>query len=90
MLPSLTRYLVSITNQNKNKELAKEHFDIAFNLFVKALAADPQYPPIVANWSVYYFYTEDFVKAKVKADEATKMGYQFSSAYLKDLEKNLK
>jgi len=77
-------------SENKNLKLASEHFDIASALFLKAFAADPQYPPTSANWSVFYFYTGDFVKAKVKADDAIKLGYQFSPEYLKDLEENLK
>lgn len=36
------------------------------------------------------FYTEDFVKAKSKAEEAQGMGYDFSPEYIEDLEKKLK
>ncbi|MDD3815382.1 MAG: hypothetical protein PHZ02_12150 [Desulfocapsaceae bacterium] len=76
-------------SEKKNNNLANEHFDKASDLFIKAFKADSQYPPIVANWSVFYFYTGDYLKAKSKADEAIKMGYQFSPAYIKDLEDNL-
>ncbi len=77
-------------SEKTNINLANEHFDIASDLFIKAFKADSQYPPIVANWSVYYFYTGDYRKAKSKADEAIRMGYRFSGAYIKDLEENLK
>jgi tetratricopeptide (TPR) repeat protein len=77
-------------SEKKNIKLAKEHFDIANDLFVKAFKADPKYPPIVANWSVFYFYTGDYRKAKNKADQAIRMGYSFSPAYMTDLEKNLR
>ncbi|MBU1567603.1 MAG: hypothetical protein KJ630_18500 [Proteobacteria bacterium] len=76
-------------SEKTNIKLAKEFFDIASDLFVKAFKADPQYPPIVANWSVFYFYTEDFMQARSKADEAIGMGYRFSPEYINDLEKNL-
>ncbi len=77
-------------SEKTNIKLSKKHFDIANNLFVKAFKADPEYPPTVANWSVFYFYTGDYLKAKSKADEALGMGYRFSPAYMQDLEKNLK
>lgn len=68
----------------------KENFEKAGKLFIEAFKADPKYPPIVGNWSVFYFYTGDYKKAKSKADEAVRMGYQFSPDYIKDLEKYLK
>jgi len=77
-------------SEKKNKQMAKKHFDIARNLFEKAFTADPNYPPTIANWSVFYFYTEEFSKAKIKADEAIKLGYQFSLGYMKELDENLK
>lgn len=74
----------------KNDKLAAEQFGKAGELFPRAFEADSEYPPTVANWSVYYFYTEDYPKAKSKADEATVIGYRFAPGYIKDLEKNLK
>jgi tetratricopeptide (TPR) repeat protein len=77
-------------SEKKNIKLAKDHFDLANDLFVKAYKSDPEYPPIVANWSVFYFYTGEYQKAKIKADQAIGLGYKFSPEYIKDLEKNLK
>jgi tetratricopeptide (TPR) repeat protein len=73
-----------------DKKDGKENFQKARELFPVAFKLDPAYPPIVANWSVFYFYTHDYKAAKNKADEATKMGYRFSPEYLKDLENKLK
>lgn len=69
---------------------AQKYFEIAGKIFSKAFKADPKYPPIVANWSVFYFYTGNYKEAKSKADEAVKTGYQFGSDYTKDLEAKLK
>jgi tetratricopeptide (TPR) repeat protein len=80
----LGHYLVS------NGKDGKDNFEKARDLFPKAFKLDPKYPLTVANWSVFYFYTQDYAAAKKKADEATKMGYTFSPEYLKDLEKKLK
>jgi len=77
-------------SEEKNDKVAKEHFERAGKLFPKAFRADPKYPPIVANWSVFYFYAGSYHKAKIKAEEATQMGYRFSLDYIKDLERNLK
>lgn len=77
-------------SDKKNDMEAQKHFEIAEELFSKAFKADPKYPPTVANWSVLYFYTGNYQKAKSKADEALKMGYQFSPDYTKDLEAKLK
>ena len=76
------------SEQKKDKE-AEEHFGKAGKLFADAFRADPKYPPIVANWSAFYFYTGDYQKAKHKADEARNMGYEFSPEYINDLEKHL-
>ena len=77
-------------SEKKNDLEAQKYFEIAGELFTKAFKADQKYPPIVANWSVFYFYTGNYQKAKSKADEAVKMGYQFSPDYTKDLEAKLK
>ncbi|MFA5177575.1 MAG: hypothetical protein WC440_05475 [Candidatus Omnitrophota bacterium] len=77
------------SEQKKNKE-AEEQFEKAGKLFADAFMADPKYPPTVANWSVFYFYTGDFIKAKSKAEDAVKMGYKFSPDYINDLEKHIK
>ncbi|MBI2437620.1 MAG: hypothetical protein HYV36_02245 [Lentisphaerae bacterium] len=76
--------------QQKNDKEAWEHFAEAGKLFADAFKADPKYPPTVANWSVFYFYTGDYQKAKSKADEAIKMGYKFSPDYVNDLERHIK
>ncbi|MEO0452945.1 MAG: hypothetical protein AAFY98_02250 [Verrucomicrobiota bacterium] len=73
-----------------NEESGKESFEKARGLFPAAFELVPKYPPIVANWSVFYFYTQDYKAAKKKADEATKMGYRLSPEYLKDLNDKLK
>jgi len=77
-------------SEKKNIKLANEYFDIANDLFVKASKADPKYPPIIANWSAFYFYTGDYRKAKSKADQAMSMGYSFSPSYISELEKSIK
>jgi tetratricopeptide (TPR) repeat protein len=71
-----------------NGKNEKESFDKARVLFPTAFKLDSKYPPIVANWSVFYFYAQDYDAAKKKADEAVKMGYQFDPEYLKDLKTN--
>ncbi len=73
-----------------NDRKAQEHFGIAGELFSKAFNKTPDYPPIVANWSIFYFYTGDYQQAKNKADEAILSGYQFSPDYIKEIEDNLK
>jgi tetratricopeptide (TPR) repeat protein len=77
-------------SEKKNDMEAQKHFEIAGELFSKAFKTDPKYPPTVANWSVFYFYTGNYQKAKSKADEAVKMGYQFGPDYTKDIEAKLK
>jgi len=69
---------------------AQGHFETAGELFSKAYMKAPTYPPITANWSVFYFYTGDYKKAKARADEAIRLGYRFSPGYLKELESHLK
>jgi len=69
---------------------AQKQFETAGELFVQAFKADSEYPPTVANWSVFYFYTGDYQKAKSKADEAMKMGYSFSPDYISDLQAKMK
>jgi len=69
---------------------AQAHFETAGKLFGKAYMKAPQYPPITANWSVFYFYTGDYQRAKTKADEAILLGYRFSPDYINELETNLK
>ncbi len=73
-----------------NTKAAKEHFEKARDLFPQAFKLNHEYPPIVANWSVFYFYTGEYQEAKIKADEAIKMGYTFSPDYMKDLTEKLK
>ena len=73
-----------------NEESGKESFEKARELFPAAFNLDSEYPPIVANWSVFCFYTKDYETAKKKADEATKMGYKLSPEYLQDLENKLR
>jgi tetratricopeptide (TPR) repeat protein len=75
---------------NSNGQDGSEKFEKAGQMFPLAFKLDSEYPPIVANWSVFYFYTQDYSAAKKKADEATKMGYELSPEYLKDLNDKLK
>jgi len=72
--------------RQSNGENGKENFEKARELFPTAFKLDSKYPPIVANWSVFYFYTQDYESAQRKANEAIEMGYRFDPAYLKDLE----
>lgn len=76
--------------KSEQKMESAVQFAEAGKLFVEAYKADPKYPPIVANWSVFYFYTGDYQKAKSKADEAIGMGYDFSPDYISDLKKHMK
>lgn len=69
---------------------AQDHFDKAGVLYQEAYHAEPDYPPIVANWSIYYFYAGYYALAKIKADKALGMGYQFTPEYIRDLQKHLK
>lgn len=75
---------------SQSEEEAKEHFETAGELFSKAYRKAPAYPPITANWSVFYFYTGNYEKAKTKADEAIMLGYRFSPDYIKELESKVK
>jgi tetratricopeptide (TPR) repeat protein len=81
----LGQYLQS--EKGKEKE-SQEHFRIAGNLFVDAIAKEPDYPPVVANFSVFYFYTKKFTEAKLKAEAAIKLGYEFDPNYIKALEQS--
>jgi tetratricopeptide (TPR) repeat protein len=74
----------------KNDKKAQGHFETAGELFSKAYMIAPTYPPITANWSVFYFYIGNYEKAKIKANEAIMLGYRFSPDYIKELESNLK
>lgn len=69
---------------------SKEHLDKAAKLFPQAFKLNSKYPPIVANWSIFYFYTEQYQKAHDKADEAIKMGYTFSPDYMNELKEKQK
>ncbi len=71
--------------EKKDNKKAKEHFENARQLFPKAFKLNSNYPPIVANWSIFYFYIEDYEKAKDKANQAIKMGYKFDPSYINDL-----
>jgi tetratricopeptide (TPR) repeat protein len=75
--------------QSEKKD-GTEYFDKARKLFPSAFKLDSNYPPTVANWSIFLFYTGDFAGAKSKADQAEKMGYEFSPDYLKELRDKLK
>jgi tetratricopeptide (TPR) repeat protein len=77
------------SNRRANKK-AQGHFETAGELFSKAYTKAPTYPPITANWSVFFFYTGNFEKAKAKVDEAFMLGYRFSPNYIEELESNLK
>jgi tetratricopeptide (TPR) repeat protein len=77
-------------SQKSNKKLAKIHFDKAESLFNKAYKIDPNYPPIIGQWSFLHFYSGDYKKAKNKAEKAISMGYEYSPAYLKDLNNKLR
>lgn len=83
----LGQYLKSEKQDIKN---SKEHFGKAEQLFPQAFKLNSNYPPIVANWSIFFFYTEQFEHAEKKADEAIKMGYRFRSDYMNDLKEKLK
>jgi tetratricopeptide (TPR) repeat protein len=69
---------------------AEEAFEKARALFPQAYELDSKYPPIVANWSVFYFYTRDYEAARKKATQAMEMGYRFDPAYLDELESSIK
>jgi tetratricopeptide (TPR) repeat protein len=61
------------------------YFKRAGKLFEVAYALSPDYPPIIAHWSMYYFYIGEIRAARDKAAMAEQAGYQFDSAYLEDL-----
>lgn len=69
-------------------EKAAEPFRTAGDLFPKAAQIEA-YPPTLANWSVYEFYTGHYPEAKEKADAAVKAGYTFDDGYLRDLQSHL-
>ena len=77
-------------SESHNDAAAQRHFRTAGKLFDEAYRINPKYPLIVANWSLFYFYTGDFQRAKVKADEAEKLGYRFDGEYIRELERKLK
>ena len=61
-------------SEEKNDTDAQKHFETAGKLFATAFKADANYPPIVANWSVFYFYTEDYKKALLSRKFVSKIG----------------
>jgi tetratricopeptide (TPR) repeat protein len=77
-------------SEKKYMVLAEQHFRNAGELFPKAFRADPKYPPTVANWSVFCFYTGDFPEARNKADQAMAMGYEFEPEYIYGLDRKMK
>lgn len=57
----------------------------AGKLFAVAYQTDPRYPPIMANYSLYYYYTGNWQEAEKLARAAIQAGYQFDPNYLADL-----
>lgn len=72
-------------SQMKSESKAIEHFETAGPLFEKAFSLAPEYPPIIANWAFFYFYTGDIDLARSKVTEAEKLGYRFSPDFLRAL-----
>lgn len=66
-----------------------KHFETAQGLFLTASQLSPEYPPVWATWSVCLFYSADYVEAKAKAEQATKLGYKFGDGYLQQLNAKL-
>ena len=72
----------------KKKEEKQLHFSKADDLFERAYALTPDYPPIVAHWSQHLYFTRNYLKAKEKMKEAANGGFKFNPHYLKELEKH--
>ncbi|NQY31681.1 MAG: hypothetical protein HRT56_00740 [Coraliomargarita sp.] len=64
-------------------------FETALQLFNSASELSPEYPPVWATWSVCLFYSGNFAEAKLKADQATSLGYRFGADYLQELDAKL-
>lgn len=77
-------------SEKRDKQASKKQFEKADALFPQAFKLNSKYPPIVASWSIFYFYTGQYQEAKSKADEAIKMGYKFSPDYMTDLKEKQK
>jgi tetratricopeptide (TPR) repeat protein len=77
-------YLQHIGEKNAGHfERAKELFDIAHEM-------EPSHPPIIANLSLFYYYTRDYETAKEKMKQAQSLGFQFDPDYPTELEKKLR
>ncbi len=81
------QYLLSEQN---NLKAAEENFEKAALFFSEADKKEPNWPPILANWSVFYFYTKNFSEARRKAEEAINLGYEFDPSYLEQLKSHVK
>lgn len=72
-------------SQMNSESKAVEHFETAGLLFEKAFSLAPEYPPVIANWAVFHFYTGDIDLARSKVTEAEKLGYRFAPDFLRVL-----
>jgi tetratricopeptide (TPR) repeat protein len=70
-------------SRKTDPKLAKEHFDKAKELFIKAHEVEPKDQQVIANWSILYFNTGNYQEAKSKADEAIKMATNSAPITLK-------
>jgi len=64
---------------------ASKHYVEADNLFRQAYELNPQYPPLLANWSLLKFYVGDYSTAKLLLAVATNLGFTPDPAYVLEL-----
>lgn len=75
----------------KNYRLGSEdEFVKAQTLFTNAAAIAPTEPLIYGQWSILYFYRENYTGAKEKLDKATSLGYKSDNDYINRLDEKLK
>ncbi|MEM1058092.1 MAG: tetratricopeptide repeat protein [Verrucomicrobiota bacterium] len=84
-----TRLAVYYRQQNDTEQMERA-FDEAGQLFKQAYQGARNYPPVAANYSLYYYYRGNYRQAKTMADLAVKRGYKFDPRYLQDLKEALR
>ena len=71
-----------------NKEF-KNYFQQAELLYANAEKIENNYPQLYFNWSVLMFYEGRYKEAKLKLNQAKKLGYQDDPGYEKELSDKL-
>lgn len=73
-----------------HKAGAEDEFSKAQLIFANAAKIIPAEPFVNGQWSILYFYREDYFRAKEKLDTAITAGYKPDPQYVNHLNKELK